>query len=55
MLDSLDQLQHLGRSRAAFVDDKISVHFRDPRMADARILQPKFVDQFSGRDSSPDS
>src|SRR5438477_7311771 len=37
-LNSIDQLQHFRRGRAAIVDNKIAVHLRDARFADCRIF-----------------
>ena len=54
-LNLLDQLQHLRRRRAAIIDDKIAVHFRDARFANRAIFQTQFVDQFSRRTCCPDS
>src|SRR5207249_7610445 len=38
LLDSVNQLKHIGRGRAAVVYDEITVHFRDARFSDRRIL-----------------
>src|SRR3954453_11679495 len=38
-----DQFQHFRRGRAAVVDDKVSVHLRNPRFANGAVLQAKFV------------
>src|SRR5438477_7904864 len=42
-LNLRDQFQHFRRGRAAVVDDKISVHLRNPRFTDGAVLQAKFV------------
>ena len=47
LLDSIDQLKHLSRSRAAIVDNEIAVHLRDARFSDPRIFQAQFIHQFS--------
>ena len=48
-LDLTNQRQDLGRGRGPVVDDKISVHVGDPRIADPRAFQTQLIDQLPGR------
>src|SRR6266851_3170362 len=38
LLDSVNQLEHLGRGRAAIVHDEIAVHFRHARFSHNRVF-----------------
>ena len=53
LLHLTEQLQHVCGGRAAAVDNKARVFFRDLRAADRQALQPALVDQrpFSPADS----
>src|SRR5581483_7248974 len=46
-LHLLDQRAHVGRLRAALVDDEVAVELADHRMADARALEPGGLDEAS--------
>jgi len=48
--DKIDQFQHVPRRSRAFIDDEVSMHLGNSRLAAARAFEAEFVDQFSGGD-----